>query len=121
MTEAGNNNGGIVEERLFEVVFMPHVTYKSCYRLFNLQKVVISTCRYFKLSCNTTALSQSNCRNFSCISINDHDKRILQWTLFNINITSYYVKTSGWPCGLRRCVQVAVYSFRRGLESHSCQ
>ena len=64
MTEAGNNNGGIVEE----VVFMPNVTYKSCYRLFNLQKVVISTCRYFKLSCNTTALSQSNCRNFSCIS-----------------------------------------------------
>ena len=26
---------------------------------------VIFTCRYFKLSWNTTALSQSNCRNFS--------------------------------------------------------
>ena len=26
---------------------------------------------------------------------------------------------SGWPSGLRRCVQVAVYSCRRGFESHS--
>ena len=33
------------------------------------QKVVIFTCRYFKLSWNTTALSQSNCKNFSCSSI----------------------------------------------------
>ena len=31
---------------------------------------VIFTCRYFKLSWNTTALSQSNCRNLSCSSIN---------------------------------------------------
>ena len=30
---------------------------------------VIFTCRYFKLSWNTTALSQSNYRNFSCSSI----------------------------------------------------
>ena len=30
---------------------------------------VIFTCRYFKLSRNTTALSQSNCRNFSWSSI----------------------------------------------------
>ena len=30
------------------------------------KQVVISTCRYFKLSWNTTALSQSNCINFSC-------------------------------------------------------
>ena len=33
------------------------------------QKVVIFTCRYFILSRNTTALSQSNCRNFSCSGI----------------------------------------------------
>ena len=26
---------------------------------------------------------------------------------------------SGWPSGLRRCVKVAVYSCRRGFESHS--
>ena len=30
---------------------------------------VIFTCRYFKISWNTTALSQSNCRNFSRSSI----------------------------------------------------
>ena len=40
-----------------------------CLYLNYPQKVVIFTCRYFKLSWNTTALSQSNCRNFSCSSI----------------------------------------------------
>ena len=39
--------------------------YKSCYYLFILSLYIV-TCRYFKLSWNTTALSQSNCRNFSC-------------------------------------------------------
>ena len=33
------------------------------------KRFVIFTCRYFKLSWNTNALSQSNCRNFSCSSI----------------------------------------------------
>ena len=33
------------------------------------KRFVIFTCRYFKLRWNTTALSQSNCRNFSCSSI----------------------------------------------------
>ena len=28
---------------------------------------------------------------------------------------------SAWPSGLRRCIQVAVYSCRRGFESHSWQ
>ena len=53
-------------------VFMPNITYKSCYYLSILlpTRFVIFTCRYFKLSWNTTALSQSNCRNFSCSSIN---------------------------------------------------
>ena len=37
--------------------------YTTTYRKF-----VIFTCRYFKLSWNTTGLSQSNCRNFSCSS-----------------------------------------------------
>ena len=36
-----------------------------------LKRFVIFTCRYFKLSWNTTALRQSNCRNFSCSSTND--------------------------------------------------
>ena len=38
--------------------------YTTTYKRF-----VIFTCRYFKLRWNTTALSQSNCRNFSCSSI----------------------------------------------------
>ena len=33
------------------------------------KRFVIFTWRYFKLSWNTTALSQSNCRNFPCSSI----------------------------------------------------
>ena len=43
-----------------------HVYTTTCKRF------VIFTCRYFKLSWNTTALSQSNCRNFSRSSINDN-------------------------------------------------
>ena len=34
------------------------------------ERFVIFTCGYFKLTWNTTALNQSNCRNFSCSSIN---------------------------------------------------
>ena len=34
------------------------------------KRFVIFSCRYFKLRWNTAALSQSNCRNFSCSSIN---------------------------------------------------
>ena len=41
------------------------------------KRFVIFTCRYFKLSWNTTALSQSDCRNFSCSSIT------------NVNIKGY--------------------------------
>ena len=36
---------------------------------------IIFTWRYFKLSWNTTALSQSNCRNFSCSSISKRNTR----------------------------------------------
>ena len=35
------------------------------------KRFVIFTCRYFKLSGNTTALSQSNCRIFSWSSMNE--------------------------------------------------
>ena len=41
-----------------------------------LKRFVIFTCRYFKLRWNTTALSQSNCRNFSCSSI----KFVIAWS-----------------------------------------
>ena len=54
------------------VVLMPNITYKSCYYLFiplPAKGFVIFTCSYFKLSWNTTALSQWNLSNFSCSSI----------------------------------------------------
>ena len=41
-----------------------------CLYCYPPKRLVIFTCRYFKLSWDTTALSQSNCRNFSCSSIN---------------------------------------------------
>ena len=47
------------------------------------KRFVIFTCRYFKLSWNTTALPQSNCRNFSCSRINT---KIIQFTSENTSI-----------------------------------
>ena len=47
-----------------------HVQFMLLFVYTTLRKsLVIFTCRYFKLSRNTTALSQSNCRHFSCSSI----------------------------------------------------
>ena len=47
--------------------------YKSCYYLHILsttrKRIVFFICGCFKLSWNITALSQSNCRHFSCSSI----------------------------------------------------
>ena len=46
-----------------------HEWYLCRYYLFILRpakRFVIFICRYFKLSWDITALSQSNCRNFSC-------------------------------------------------------
>ena len=48
----------------YHVQIMLLIVYTTALRRF-----VIFTCRYFKLSWNTTALSQSNCRNFSFSSI----------------------------------------------------
>ena len=54
------------------VVFMPNIYHVQIMLLFytsTRKAFVIFPCRYFKLSWNTTALSQSNCRNFSGSSI----------------------------------------------------
>ena len=53
-------------------VFMPNITYKSCYYLSILlpTRFVIFTCRYFKLNRDTTAPSQPNTKNFWWSSIN---------------------------------------------------
>ena len=52
------------------VVFMPNITTNhAIICLYYYNGVVIFTCRYLKLSWNTTALSQSNWRNSSCDSV----------------------------------------------------
>ena len=52
------------------VVFMPNFKYKSCCYLFILPaKVLLFSLHVGTWSWNTCALSQSNCRNFSCGSI----------------------------------------------------
>ena len=60
------------------VVFMPqNITYKSCYYMFILlpwKVLYFSHVGYFKLSWNTTALNQSNRRNFLCSSIKVKNK-----------------------------------------------
>ena len=78
----------------FETILKNHEWYLhqiSCYYClyYYLQKVVIFTCRYFKLSWNTSALSQSNCRSFSCSSIRVWNIALLHQylsTIININL-----------------------------------
>ena len=87
------------------------------------KRFVIFTCRYFKLSWNTTALSQSNCRNFSCSGINDviyfllhciiYHYKLAQRNLVTILAKSfdplelatfgarYLLKEAAWPHGQR--------------------
>ena len=62
---SGNNAKYHVQIMLLFVLYsaeslLPPTTHK---------RIVIFTCRYFKLNWNITALSQSNCRNFSSSSI----------------------------------------------------
>ena len=52
------------------------------------KRFVIFTCRYFKLSWNTTTLSQSSCRNFSCSGI----KEVIS-TLHVTTVSAGYCKT----------------------------
>ena len=50
------------------------------------KRFVIFTRRYFKLSWNTTALSQSKWRNFSCSTIRGQTDCILKhWNIYNTN------------------------------------
>ena len=80
---------------------MPNITYKSCYYLFILLPTKgLLFYRYFKLSCNSTALSQSNCRNFSFSSINSRipsefsDFHVLKEnfkTFFSITVRDIYI------------------------------
>ena len=54
----------------FETILKYHVQIMLLFVYTTTRKrFVIFTCRYFKLSWKTTALSQSNCRKFSCSTI----------------------------------------------------
>ena len=57
-----NITGGIYAKYHKQIMLL--FVYTTTYKRF-----VIFTCRYFKLSWNTTILNRSNCRNFSCSSI----------------------------------------------------
>ena len=69
-----NITGGIYAK--YQVQIMLLFVYTTSRKRF-----VIFTCRYFKLSWNTTALSQSHCRNFSCSGI----VILIQKYILNIN------------------------------------
>ena len=84
----------------FETILKYHKRY--LWQITRTRKgFVIFTCRYFKLSRNTTALSQSNCRNFSCSSIRSVKQQLAQpsslksdqhqFSLNNINL-QYIIK-----------------------------
>ena len=71
-----NITSGIYDK--YHVQIMLLFVYTTTHKRF-----VIFTCRYFKLSWHTTALSQSNWRNFSCSSINTDifaRRRGAQWS-----------------------------------------
>ena len=54
------------------------------------KRFVIFTCRYFKLSWNTTALSQSNCRNFSYSSIKTVHLLAVKWNTKNVKGVPFF-------------------------------
>jgi len=66
----------------YHVQIMLSFVYTTAHKRF-----VIFTYSYFKLSWNTTALSQSNCRNFSCGSI----KTVIQSYFNSSKIYSYFI------------------------------
>ena len=74
-----NITSGIYAKYLVQIMRL--FVYTTTHKRF-----VIFTCRYFKLSWNTTALSQSNCRNFTCSSITRTTEK------------NYYLGRLLWSC-----------------------
>ena len=63
------------------------------------KRFVIFTCRYFKLRWNTTALNQSNCRNFSCSGINVSNNCLCHSELWSVHDCSALVRwVKEWWC-----------------------
>ena len=63
LRQVWNIISGIYAKYHVQIILL--IVYTTTHKRF-----AIFTCRYFKLSWNTTAISQSDCRNFSCSSIN---------------------------------------------------
>ena len=83
-------SGVYAKQHVQIMVFFIYTTFRKSYLIF--------TCRYFKLSWNPTALSQSNCRNFSCSRITfftssqEKQDRILH------QICLFLIKRVPWNC-----------------------
>ena len=82
------------------------------------KRFVIFTCRYFKLSWNTTALSQSNCRNFSCSSIQIWFPSGKRWLANNMTIQGN-VRLCKWGGGWRlvKWMSQALFFLPRAKEA----
>ena len=90
---------GAIRRVKFETILKYHAQILLLFVYTTTRKrFVIFTCRYFKLSWNTTALSQSVCRNFSCINsvILLHEKSLqfdwLRVVVFQLNLKYLHVK-----------------------------
>ena len=82
-----NITGGVYAK--YQVQIMLLFVYTTSHKRF-----VIFTCRYFKLSWNTTALSQSHSRNFSCSGIVILIRKIywilIMYSIYILNINSIF-------------------------------
>ena len=86
-----NITSGVYAKQHVQIMLLfIYTTFRKSYLIF--------TCRYFKLSWNPTALSQSNCRNFSCSRITfftssqeKQDRILHQFCLF-------LIKRVPWNC-----------------------
>ena len=98
----------------YHVQIMVLFVYTATWEFFcNAMETVIVTCRYFKLSWNTTALSQSNCRNFSysSVMIDICFLPSLLTTVGDVIVTAQKAtrpvlvrRNNGLVCGLWNCV-----------------
>ena len=103
----GINTTSDISKLLYETILKYHLWYLCqisptnhaiiCLYYYP-QKVVIFTCRHFKLSWNTTALSQSNCRNFSCSSITENISPQILWLVLPVEILfdTFFIRTGAF-------------------------
>ena len=92
-----------------------HYTTETLHRDTNVPAFDICTSRtLFDICCLKSLIKQSVI--LTSVQAGVRWQNVPKATIFPVSDTSCVV--SGWPSGLRRCVQVAVYLCRRGFESH---